>query len=381
MKRTILMVFWMVLMPFIVLAEDIIVLNNGDIVKSKVIEIGQNEVKYKKASNPNGPTYSINKTEILSITYENGEKEAFEEASRTGETPIQVSTDNQDLIKSYNIELPQRSGKSSNTITNHAWVYYGLKRNSVLSSNDVEISIGRIRDTEEYRRLTNNEETVLFGNTLYIDNLIKISNKTNHPLYIDLGNTFRVDSNENGSEGKPWYDGSIYSESQGSSFGGSLGLGSITNILGIGGVIGGLANGISVGGSNQNGVVVDKSIQRVMVIPPLSTIYLPGHPYVYGKKVLYEFERFVCTLKNGAKSRYNLKKWELREYDETTSPSNISYYITISSNQDFSQYQIYPVHLYTRALYGTSRLEGMNPKKYSIQNVEKFINGYVKLED
>jgi len=77
----------MVIMPFIVLAEDIIVLNNGDIVKSKVIEIGQNEVKYKKASNPNVPTYSINKTEILSITYENGEKEVFEGTYRGNSYP------------------------------------------------------------------------------------------------------------------------------------------------------------------------------------------------------------------------------------------------------------------------------------------------------
>jgi len=30
-----------------------------------------------------------------------------------------------------------------------------------------------------------------------------------------------------------------------------------------------------------------------MVIPPLSTIHLPGHPYVYGKKVLYKFEGFI----------------------------------------------------------------------------------------
>ena len=58
-------------------AQDIIVQNNGNTILSKVIEIGSTEVKYKKFSNLNGPTYTIAKAEILVINYENGEKESF----------------------------------------------------------------------------------------------------------------------------------------------------------------------------------------------------------------------------------------------------------------------------------------------------------------
>lgn len=61
-------------------AQDIIVQNNGNTILSKVVEIGATEVKYKKFSNLNGPTYTIAKAEILVINYENGEKESFANA-------------------------------------------------------------------------------------------------------------------------------------------------------------------------------------------------------------------------------------------------------------------------------------------------------------
>ena len=51
---------------------------------SKVVEIGATEVKYKKFSNLNGPTYTIAKAEILVINYENGEKESFANAQASG---------------------------------------------------------------------------------------------------------------------------------------------------------------------------------------------------------------------------------------------------------------------------------------------------------
>ena len=60
-----------------VFAQDVIVKKDGSTILSKVIEIGTSEVKYKKFSNQNGPTYSISKSEIQAINYENGEKEDF----------------------------------------------------------------------------------------------------------------------------------------------------------------------------------------------------------------------------------------------------------------------------------------------------------------
>ena len=58
-------------------AEDVISLQNGDIVKAIISEITPNEIKYKKASNPKGPTYTIDKKSVTSILFQNGEIKRF----------------------------------------------------------------------------------------------------------------------------------------------------------------------------------------------------------------------------------------------------------------------------------------------------------------
>ena len=68
-------------------AQDVIVKQDGSTILSKVTEIGTTEVKYKKFSNQNGPTYSILKSDIQAINYENGEKGTFDDAK-----PVQAAT-------------------------------------------------------------------------------------------------------------------------------------------------------------------------------------------------------------------------------------------------------------------------------------------------
>ena len=64
-------------------AQDVIVKRDGSTILSKVIEITTTEVKYKRFSNQNGPTYTISKAELQAINYENGEKETFDGAQTT----------------------------------------------------------------------------------------------------------------------------------------------------------------------------------------------------------------------------------------------------------------------------------------------------------
>jgi len=56
-------------------AQDFIVLKTGDEIKSKVIEISQTEIKYKKFDNPDGPTISMDKQTVFMIRYANGTKD------------------------------------------------------------------------------------------------------------------------------------------------------------------------------------------------------------------------------------------------------------------------------------------------------------------
>lgn len=58
-------------------AQDTIRTTGNSIIEAKIIEITQNEVKYKKFTNQSGPLYTINKTEVVMIAYENGSFDEF----------------------------------------------------------------------------------------------------------------------------------------------------------------------------------------------------------------------------------------------------------------------------------------------------------------
>lgn len=60
-------------------AQDMIVLRNAkaEEIPAKVLEVGETQIRYRKFSNPDGPVYTIGKSEVFFIRYENGEKEVI----------------------------------------------------------------------------------------------------------------------------------------------------------------------------------------------------------------------------------------------------------------------------------------------------------------
>jgi hypothetical protein len=61
----------------IIKAQDTLSMRSGENILVKVIEVGTSEVKYKKQDNLNGPIFSILKSDLLIVKYENGTKEDF----------------------------------------------------------------------------------------------------------------------------------------------------------------------------------------------------------------------------------------------------------------------------------------------------------------
>lgn len=59
------------------IAQDVIVMKDQSTIMSKVLEITSTEIKYKKWDNQDGPLYSVSRSEVMSINYENGEVENF----------------------------------------------------------------------------------------------------------------------------------------------------------------------------------------------------------------------------------------------------------------------------------------------------------------
>lgn len=64
-------------------SQDIITKKNSEDIQAKVIEVTTTEIKYKKFDNQNGPTFTLLKSDVLMIRYENGSKDIFNESQNT----------------------------------------------------------------------------------------------------------------------------------------------------------------------------------------------------------------------------------------------------------------------------------------------------------
>ena len=92
-------------------AQDVITLKNGTDINAVVQEISDVEIKYKKFDNPNGPNYTLKKSEILMIRYANGSKDIFSEEEKPIETK-DISTAESKSVKRKNSK--DKETKNSN---------------------------------------------------------------------------------------------------------------------------------------------------------------------------------------------------------------------------------------------------------------------------
>ena len=80
MKKLVLVSVLLCAISYLAGADDIITKLDGEIIKAKITEVGNNVVKYKRMDNPNGPVYVLNFSEIKSVEYENGTIENYNES-------------------------------------------------------------------------------------------------------------------------------------------------------------------------------------------------------------------------------------------------------------------------------------------------------------
>ncbi len=58
-------------------SQDLISLRTGELIRSKILEITQSDIRFKKFDNQTGPVYVVNKSDVPNILYENGTKDVF----------------------------------------------------------------------------------------------------------------------------------------------------------------------------------------------------------------------------------------------------------------------------------------------------------------
>ena len=109
MKKLITILLTFVLSSVSVFAQDVILKNDGSEIRAKVLEITDQQIKYNDFDLKNGPTRTINISDVFMITYQNGKKEVF--ANQTSTPATTESEDNYALVHIYRPDNIVRGGE------------------------------------------------------------------------------------------------------------------------------------------------------------------------------------------------------------------------------------------------------------------------------
>lgn len=137
-------------------AQDRIVLKNGNTLEAKVQEIQVSEIKYKRFDNLNGPVYSLLKSDVFLIMYENGTKEVISELRAAPAAVQTVKSSNQvrKTQKPAAAHAPKQMHPSG-----QAWAPENLRKNIVISGislplSDEGLKMGFFAGYENFRPLS-----------------------------------------------------------------------------------------------------------------------------------------------------------------------------------------------------------------------------------
>lgn len=283
--------------PLLLHAQDRLITQNGDVLTGYHVEVGENTVFYNETEDMSSPVKRIPKSELLMIRKQSGEKINLmqnEADSNTETVPSQLAVQtieptstsseaaqkrNAELIKKYNtpsVTYTNQKKKEKGKEATWAYCQFFASENSQLCDDQVEISysIGVLNSEYIDKSIfsSNMEKKVTgFTPTLFPYGAqaikVRIQNKSDHVLFVDLGNSFFMRD----GEALPYYIPTATSTSHGSSSGVGVNLGGVASALGIGGAVGKIASGTSVGGSHDNSSSTVVYSQRVISIPPRST--------------------------------------------------------------------------------------------------------------
>lgn len=356
-------------------AQDIIVKNSGETIKAYNLEASGTSVFFQLSAEPDAPLQKLPKTEILVVRKADGTKLDFDapqpaaqqQTATVQNKPIKLTLDmlsdeemaeNERLIKQYNepVEFTfKKEGKEASTV----YACFSPKRTSIITNKDISISLvtGRMTSGSRSRPAEFQEWSPLEddGWSIIVNHFaaLKITNKTDQTIYVDLGNTMLV------VQGRsiPFYVPQTTTTSNTSVGGGGVNLGALTGSS--------LLGGISLGGGNASSTVSTVFSQRVVAIAPYGTLQTPAvslwgskgecHDVIPGIKwdgVSYNPSLDIYLPK---KSLYG---GMVVNYNEENAPLNISAYISYAYTEDCSQERTLPIHYFLKHLIGKSPYRG-----------------------
>ncbi|MBQ0080331.1 MAG: hypothetical protein KBS95_02105 [Alistipes sp.] len=348
-----------VILPLCLSAQDIIVKKDGSIIKAIVTKVSEDEIEYRKFGSTSERIYSIETTRIQSISYEDGTVESFSAQEKVSQETgtikaipdVQKNAASVDFINSA---TPSFDLKTSNKKADFAILKYAITPQSVLVSNDLIISAETGFFYAPPSGLLTKVQT---KNYTYADLLKKglslnfctpsirfyVTNRTDHILYLDLGNTFL----SVGGNTMPYYVPGAKSTTSSTGHGASVNLGAVAGALGVGGAVGTLARGVSVGGGNSTSSNNITYNQRVIAVPPFSKIPLEPKIIMDGNALIAKTAYPLCVYYSGT-----ILCGEHVEFSYENSPVKLQFYLTYSFTEDCSKSSRMDVELYGQTIYG-----------------------------
>ena len=353
-------------------AQDRVITKEGDVMEVYRVDLGSTFIYYTLEDKDDAPLQKIAKADVLMIRKKDGTKiDVTAAATATAPAPpaqtgqaaqpgivtlkreeltAEGKAANDALIEKLNchVELVLKESKQEDAgkkKANRGFAILGVKQNSVIANEDIEVgmTLGEMYQEKKvdvfYPLKVYERSYVIYSYKPHI--CFSVKNKQNKTLYLDLGNTFYV------SQGQPvcYYIPTATTTSSGSSGGGSLNLGAVAGALGVGGAVGTLASGISVGGGSSKSTSTTTYSQRVIGIPPYATVQLSPKPLYPDKS--YPVFNFSSDCEGGT-----MMVGDNYTYAEETSPLQMSLILAYSETENCERTKSAPINLYIRQLLG-----------------------------
>lgn len=353
-------------------AQDRVITKEGDVMEVYRVDLGSTFIYYTLEDKDDAPLLKIAKADVLMIRKKDGTKiDVTDAATATAPAPpaqtgqaaqpgivtlkreeltAEGKAANDALMEKLNchVELVLKESKQEDAgkkKANRGFAILGVKQNSVIANEDIEVgmTLGEMyqeKKVDVFYPLKVYEK--FYVDCSYEPHIcFSVKNKQNKTLYLDLGNTFYV------SQGQPvcYYIPTASTTSSGSSGGGSLNLGAVAGALGVGGAVGTLASGISVGGGSSKSTSTTTYSQRVIGIPPYATVQLSPKPLYPDKS--YPVFNFSSDCEGGT-----MMVGDNYTYAEETSPLQMSLILAYSETENCERTKSAPIDLYIRQLLG-----------------------------
>lgn len=372
---------------------DVIILKDATNLTAYNVELAGSWILYTADESADSPLQRVAADKVFGIKSDAGELQTVAErfgasvaapaatlpqGATDGPMPVEpeAAADNATRLALYNspvlsLKKPKSESDKEKLCTDFLTVW-GVTSGSVLSDANLQIDFVMTMPTGASRKSIPQYK-------------VKVTNKTARPIYIDLANSFKF--NADGSA-EPYFTNSVYSEGGSSSRGVSLNMGSVAGALGVGGALGTLAGGVGIGAGAGKSASVSTAEQRILMIPPKGSVFMPPMKYVDGSSMREDYESlYIRTFPlggalttDGDMRRADANKGyvhmvdqpggiddarltrdvikaslgHIREFSETDTPKQLRRIVTYSTEPDFATYTCVEYTLYVRGVMGSN---------------------------